>query len=72
VLGSTKALSFASCHLEGEDMARSAHMSFSPVGVLHAAQHQLHQNLRENQDDARGTFLYVCCFCLYFEERIRG
>jgi len=65
-------LSFASCHLEGEDRARSSHMSFTTVGVLHAAQHQLHQNLRENQEDARGNFLYFCCFCLYVEERIRG
>ena len=34
---SALASSFASCHLEDEDRARSSYMSFSPVGVGHAA-----------------------------------
>jgi len=63
------------CHLppatSRSRTGRAVRMPFTPVGVLHAAQHQLHQNLRENQEDARGNFLYFC-FCLYVEERIRG
>jgi len=41
-------------------------MSFTHVGVHHEAQHQLHQNLRENQEDARVNFF------LNVEERVWG
>jgi len=43
-------------------------MSFTPVGVHHATQHQL----LENQEDAGGNFFYICCFCLYIEESMWG
>jgi len=55
----------ASCHLEGEDRARSSHMSFTPVGVHHAAQHQLYQICAKIKETPAETFcMFVVFVCM--------